>query len=378
MSPPAQAGGPSLRAQGHGPRIALIFPRLSHQGGTERRALSFAQALVQRGLEIELHCAGADIPPPEGASLTLFPGRAPRGRRAKAAWMSASAEAAGRGAALRVGFLRAEGFDVLRAGGGCHADYMEAMGRSGPVERWERDRDERAVLSARLVVVNSALAGRGLRSRYGLPAERLRLVRNGVQFDAFGGQAPAGPPRVVFIGHGFARKGLGLALRAFQRLAAGALRGHALWVLGDDPQAWRYRLLAVALGIGDRVRFFGGSLGVAEALAGARALLLPTAYDPSANAVLEAMAAGVPPVTTRWDGAAELLPEPWLAVHQRSPAAVAAALERAVQAPGLGEACRHVAAAHGANGANARLLGVLAELNDALPAQGQGAARWVD
>jgi hypothetical protein len=49
-----------------------------------------------------------------------------------------------------------------------------------------------------------------------------------------------------------------------------------------------------------------------------------------------------------------------------------------VQAPGLGEACRNVAAAQGADGANARLLGVLAELNDALPALGQGAARWVD
>lgn len=360
------------------PVIALIMSRFSTQGGTERRAASFAQALVRRGIAVELHCAAAELPIPEGASLRVFPGRAPRGRQAKQAWLSAAAAEAGQGAALRVGFLRAEGFDVLRAGGGCHADYMAATGRDGALERWERARDERAVHSARLVVVNSRLAGRGLRERYGLPADRLRIVRNGVNLDVFGALRPQGPPRVVFVGHGFARKGLAAALRAFARLAQGPLAAHALWVLGDDPHAWRYKLMAVALGLAGRVRFFGRGLAVAEALAGARALLLPTAYDPSANAVLEAMAAGVPPVTTRWDGAAELLPSPHLVAPSRSPEALAAALVRAVQEPGLGEACRRVAAEHGAAQADDRLLGVLAELNPALPAEGVGAARWVD
>lgn len=353
--------------------VALVLPRLSEQGGTERRGLSLARALGAAGVPVELHCAAADVAPPPGCALRLFAGPAPRGRGPRGRWMEDRAAEAGRGAALRVGFLRAPGFDLLRAGGGSHAAYLRAVGRGGRDEEDELARDQRALRSAGLVVVNSRMAGRAVRDDAGLPAARLRLVRNGVDLLRFGG-APVDPrPRVVFVGHGFARKGLSVAIDAFARLADGPLAGHALWVLGRERQAWRWRARSWLRGIGARVRFWGDGLPVERALAGARALLLPTAYDPSANVVLEAMACGVPPLTSPADGAAELLPAAWMAPEPTAEA-VGAALVRCLQQPELGARCRAAAADWPAAAADAALIALIEAIAEGRTPPGESEA----
>jgi len=65
----------------------------------------------------------------------------------------------------------------------------------------------------------------------------------------------------------------------------------------------------VKLGIAARVRFVGGVSDVRPFLAAADAFVLPTLYDPFPNAVLEAMAAGLPVVTSTRCGAAEIVAE---------------------------------------------------------------------
>ena len=62
---------------------------------------------------------------------------------------------------------------------------------------------------------------------------------------------------------------------------------------------------------GPNVTFFG-SIGHAELqrfYRGADFLILPTWYDPFANVTLEALASGLPVITTRANGAAEILEE---------------------------------------------------------------------
>jgi UDP-glucose:(heptosyl)LPS alpha-1,3-glucosyltransferase len=64
-------------------------------------------------------------------------------------------------------------------------------------------------------------------------------------------------------------------------------------------------------------------------------LVLPTRYDPFANATLEALACGVPVVTSARNGAAAILPEPWMVVDDPDDApGFAAALERALHSGG--------------------------------------------
>jgi UDP-glucose:(heptosyl)LPS alpha-1,3-glucosyltransferase len=109
----------------------------------------------------------------------------------------------------------------------------------------------------------------------------------------------------LFVGSGFERKGVDTALRA---LAHSRLQGRAmLAVVGRDKHQARYQALARSLGIGDSVRFFGPQRDVVPYYHAADALVLPTLYDPQSNAVLEAMACGLPVITSTGCGAAEVL-----------------------------------------------------------------------
>jgi UDP-glucose:(heptosyl)LPS alpha-1,3-glucosyltransferase len=61
------------------------------------------------------------------------------------------------------------------------------------------------------------------------------------------------------------------------------------------------------LGVRDRAHFLGGRRDTQVCYAAADLYLLPTLYDPFANTTLEALAAGLPALTTRTNGAHELI-----------------------------------------------------------------------
>lgn len=322
-------------------RIALVQRSFSERGGCERVGLGFARWLVERGHEVELWCASAEGAP-EGARVR--PVRAGgRGRIWKMLSLWRAVGRMERGAVEVVfSFGRTPGHDVYRAGGGCHRAWVARRGWS-LADAVEVGLDRRAVRSARLVVANSALAAGELSRWYGLEPARLRLVRNGVDLARFRPEPrralPAPGSTAIFLGNGWARKGLDTALAALARV-----QGLHLAVLGADPRPARWRRMVRALGLEGRVHFLGPVPDPEAWLPGAAALLLPTRYDPFANAVLEALACGVPAITSLDNGAAEVLPAPWMAVEDpRDAAGFALALERALHDPGLREACRAAA-----------------------------------
>jgi UDP-glucose:(heptosyl)LPS alpha-1,3-glucosyltransferase len=110
---------------------------------------------------------------------------------------------------------------------------------------------------------------------------------------------------LLHVGSGFERKGVPQLLHALSRA------GNAPWaiVAGKDKRAADAAALARRLGIGERVRFVGAVSDVRPYYAAADAFVLATLYDPQPNAALEAMACGLPVVTTRQCGAAELIRE---------------------------------------------------------------------
>jgi UDP-glucose:(heptosyl)LPS alpha-1,3-glucosyltransferase len=104
---------------------------------------------------------------------------------------------------------------------------------------------------------------------------------------------------VLFVGHDFVRKGLGDAVGAVAALDSTA---HLAVVGGGDPLA--YKRLAEELGVHDRVHFLGSTDKPEAAFRDADVFFLPTREDVWGTAVIEAMAAGVPVVTTAVAGAA--------------------------------------------------------------------------
>ena len=129
-----------------------------------------------------------------------------------------------------------------------------------------------------------------------LPSRSALRARMGLPVDAV---------TVLFIGHGFRRKGLDPALRAFA-LAAESRPGLRFLVAGRDRSS-PFERLAHRLGIGDRVIFSGETYSARELYTASDLLLFPSYFDPFANVTVEALGYGLPVITTRTNGGHEVL-----------------------------------------------------------------------
>ncbi len=169
------------------------------------------------------------------------------------------------------------------------------------------------------IIANSQLSRSGILRHYRFPPERIVVAHNGVDPVRF---TPAsrslyretvrrglgiGPEdyTVIFVGQGFARKGLGALLAALAALHRRGVQVRLVVVGRGSPRPWRRE--AARLGIEHRVHMVGHTADPARFYAAADAFALPTFFDPFANATLEAMAAGLPVVTSSQNGAAEVL-----------------------------------------------------------------------
>ena len=157
-----------------------------------------------------------------------------------------------------------------------------------------------------------------IRRRFAVAEDKLHVIHNGVDLEHFhpglreqhrsGVRAALGigedVPLILFVGSGFERKGLFPLLAALAELPAAELL-----VVGKDRRLGQARRRAAALGILGRVHFLGGQADVRPYYGAADVFALPTLYDPFPNAVLEALACGLPVLTAPGSGAAELVSE---------------------------------------------------------------------
>ena len=207
--------------------------------------------------------------------------------------------------------------DVVRAGGGCHRSWLEERMKYVPWWKrlairldplhWVLLRLERRMFSPRCtgwVIANSLRVKREISSTYFFPEDRIRVIYNGVDLRHFRPveKEEWTPFRIVFVGSGFERKGLRFAVECFARLPKEA----QLWIVGKG-RIQPYQALAARLGVAHRIRYLGSDLDLRPVFAQAHLLLHPTIYDPFANVCLEALASGLPVVTTRQNGVAENL-----------------------------------------------------------------------
>jgi UDP-glucose:(heptosyl)LPS alpha-1,3-glucosyltransferase len=108
----------------------------------------------------------------------------------------------------------------------------------------------------------------------------------------------------LFVGSGFARKGLGGAIAG---LALAREKSFGLVVAGRDVHQAQFEKQARASGIGERVKFLGGQQDVRPLYAAADCLVLPSRYEPFGSTVLEALAMGLPAIVSSRCGAAEVI-----------------------------------------------------------------------
>jgi len=107
---------------------------------------------------------------------------------------------------------------------------------------------------------------------------------------------------LLFIGTGFERKGLRYAIESMQYLPANTF----LAVIGKGSIKL-YKEIAEKISVSDRVLFLGPVDDAERYYAASDILVAPTLYEPMANVILEALASGLPVVTTRDSGNSEVV-----------------------------------------------------------------------
>jgi glycosyltransferase involved in cell wall biosynthesis len=157
----------------------------------------------------------------------------------------------------------------------------------------------------------------------------IRVIPNGVNLDNFHSEQRAwDPPRLLFVGRIVHQKGLDVLLNALGELKS---RSWQLNVVGDGPRIERLQAQAQQLGIAERVHFDGwlSREQLPAAYAQANLFVYPSRHEGMPNAVLEAMASGLPVLATRIAGNEELVSaETGLLVPAEDAGAFQSALER--------------------------------------------------
>jgi UDP-glucose:(heptosyl)LPS alpha-1,3-glucosyltransferase len=367
-------------------RVALVVERFEPVGGgVEHAVWNVAQGLAEAGDEV--HVIARQGHDSERVQLHRVP--VPRfwqPLRVAGFSMRAAAEAQRGDFDVVHSFCRTRHQDIFNAGGGSHAHYMQSaysklgasLRRASPrhaLQLWMEGRifaDPSVLIQCVSTMVRDQLA-----DRFGIPADRLVVVHNGVDVERFeSGQQGAARSQLraeleaedhlvwLFSGSGWRRKGLDTALSALSKSSDAASQ---LWVAGAD-EARPWRRMAQRLGVAERVRFLGERPDLERYYAAADALILPTRYDAFALVVLEAGAAGVPVVVSAAAGAAELVSDCGIVV--RDPEDVAGftdAMDRlsdpALRAQ-LGEAGRKNALAHDWRSHVEKLRALYARVND--------------
>jgi glycosyltransferase involved in cell wall biosynthesis len=168
--------------------------------------------------------------------------------------------------------------------------------------------------------------------RSGVASDRIEVVPN---FSAIPPARDLAAPggELAAVGRLVPKKGFDVLLRAMAELVQEGV-DLRLRVGGDGPERERLLGLAQSLGLADRARFAGWQWDVAAFLEGASLFVLPSLDEPFGIVLIEAMARGVPIISTATQGPREILGERegWL-VAPGDAGALAAAIRAALRDP---------------------------------------------
>ncbi len=314
-------------------------------GGTERIMIRLANAWSRRGRDVTIVC-GSEAGPARGRVAASVGVRRTSREIARA---PGSRRRLGRAVTA---LLRDDPPDVVVGPGNFHLPVLHAMrGLPAPLVcklsnplaarargalaarlfAWATRRRARAL--ALLVAMTPALAEEARHMLGEVPVTCVFQPNFGDDQRLPPQRARRWPPRLLCAGRLVPQKRHDLALRAFAALAC---PGATLTIAGDGPARAALERLAETLGIAAGVRFAGARADIAPLLGEADLLLLTSDYEGYPAVLLEALAAGLPVVTTPSSPALdEILLDPSFGrIAPAAPGALAAAIRAVARGPG--------------------------------------------
>lgn len=219
--------------------------------------------------------------------------------------------------------------DIYRVGDGIHRHWMKVQ-YPGALLRWIKYLTSLVHLvmrslegkifrdnNRRLFVTNSQLVKDQIIEYFSVPEERIKVIYNGVDHKVFNTQVSACRDSmrreysidekdlvILFVSNNWERKGLSTIIEAISKTGNGKIR---LLVVGRGNSK-HYISLAMENKISaEQLIFIGRTENVEKYYGMSDIFVLPSRYEPFANVCLEAMACGLPVITTRTNGAHEII-----------------------------------------------------------------------
>jgi UDP-glucose:(heptosyl)LPS alpha-1,3-glucosyltransferase len=323
-------------------KIAFCYESvLPSRGGCETYIADLARRLAAEGHELHLYACRWDAAALPG-SMHYHRLKAPRGPRFLRPWLFGGACARVLHSAadvVSIGFDKTWGQDILYPLGGLHtasaehnlhkhgnplvrglARLAKALDPAHHAFTW-LERRQYLGSDRPLIVVNSQMVQGHFERYHGIASDQVRVVHAAIDPGRFvetdrlvrreemrrrWGLRPD-ETVAAFVAMNYRLKGLEPLLHAVRRLPSAV--PFRLLVAGN-PRTGRYEQLARRLGIADRVCFAGYCADTRNCYFAADFLVHPTFYDPCSLVVLEALACGLPVITTRYNGASELYEPP--------------------------------------------------------------------
>jgi UDP-glucose:(heptosyl)LPS alpha-1,3-glucosyltransferase len=311
-------------------KIALVQKTFAHKGGAEQYAMNLVGALVQQGLDITVLANQWNRAPADGLKFQYVPMiKAPLFLQTLSFVRNTQKSLSKGHYDIVHGLSRVFPQDVYRMGDGIHRYWLMVEGRNRLKKLinlfslrhsailWV----EKQIFTKgnyRRIIANSNLCKDHAIQYYGVYPSLIRVIRNGVDFNRFNPHVRLTHRKklrkfydidesdvvILFVAMNFRRKGLIPLLKAIGTLSnTDRVR---LLIVGKGKIGY-FRHIASELGIDRNVIFADPTSQLEQYYGGADFFALPTYYDPFANVCLEALACGLPVVTTRENGASELI-----------------------------------------------------------------------
>jgi UDP-glucose:(heptosyl)LPS alpha-1,3-glucosyltransferase len=294
------------------------------KGGAERYAYDLSTMLSKKGHAVFVFCAdGVEVP---GVTLVRLDTVAfPRWLRSLAFARSHKKQVRRFGLDVVLGFGNTIELDVFQSHGGIQRVWMEREIRSydNPRERqfkafllrnslnqraqqWIAEYPIRQNKYSRIVAISDMIK-KQIIDYYRISESSIDVVYNGVDIHRFSPShiGQGGPLKILFSAGNFRLKGLSPLLSALGELVK-ETKSFQLLVMGRGRQE-RYKALIEKLNIQDHVIFLGERAHPETVYQEAHILAHPTFYDACSLTTMEAMASGLPTITTKWNGASALV-----------------------------------------------------------------------
>jgi len=286
-------------------RVGLVIGQLS-TGGAEGQLRLLCERGDRQAVTPTVYCLSTQTQPygalleSAGVAVRVVTGAGPvRAVRLRAQW-------AADGIDVAHAWLFIANAYAWAAGGPALVTSARNCKRSG---RLLDALNRRAFRGSRAIIVNSAQVQHYIEREYGAPSERIAVVYNAIDLERFRprGEQPAGQgPCVAMVGRLVTQKNPLLFVSAAAALRA--LRPDLRFVLiGDGPLQAPVAAAVRAAGLADCCVLAGERADVPELLRQADLFWLTSDWEGLPNAVIEALACGLPVVATEVGGTGELV-----------------------------------------------------------------------